>query len=90
MGHGNGGDSYSIRRKKEIWTDNNSIGWGAEIIKTAASGNSPGQSNAEYFDLQCTLPNYTYATAEFIAYSSYRQSDSEMANVLDSYRLHTP
>ena len=90
MGHGNGGDNYSINRKKEIWTNNNSIGWGAEITKSAASGNSPGQSSAEYFDLKITLPNYTYSTVEFIAYSSYRQSDSDMANAADSYRLFSP
>ena len=90
MGHGNGGDSFSIRRKKEIWTDNNSIGWGAEITKTSASSSSPGQSNAHYFDLQCTLPNYTYAVAEFIAYSSFKMSDSDMSGTLDCYRLHTP
>ena len=90
MGHGNGGDHYSINRKKEIWTNNNSIGWGAEITKSAASGNSPGQSSAEYFDLKITLPNYTYSTVEFIAYSSYRQSDSDMANAADSYRLFSP
>ena len=90
MGHGNGGDNYSINRKKEIWTNNNSIGWGAEITKGSASSSSPGQSNAHYFDLKITLPNYTYSTVEFIAYSSFRQSDSDMASVLDSYRLFSP
>ena len=90
MGHGNGGDHYSINRKKEIWTNNNSIGWGAEITKGSASSSSPGQSSAHYFDLKITLPNYTYSTVEFIAYSGYKQSDSDMANVLDSYRLFSP
>jgi len=89
MGHGNGSDAYSINRKKEIWTNNNQIGWGAEITKTSASSSSPGQSNAQYFDLQCTLPNYTYAVAEFIAYSSYKMTDADMSGTLDCYRLHT-
>ena len=43
-----------------------------------------------YFDLKITLPNYTYSTVEFIAYSGYKQSDSDMANVLDCYRLFSP
>ena len=87
MGHGNGADHYSVKRKDEKFTDTNTIGWGAEIQKGTVSSSSPGSSNARYIDLQCTLPNYTYAVAEFIAYSSYKMSDSDMAGTADCYRL---
>jgi len=87
MGHGNTGDHYSVKQKDEKFTDTNSLSWGATIQKGTVSTNSPGANNARYIDLQCTLPNYTYAVAEFIAYSSYKMTDSDMAGTADCYRL---
>ena len=92
MGHGAGGDHYSVLQVEEKFTNGSGANWGATIQKTTGSSSSPGDSSTYYTDIQATLPNYTYAVCEMILSSGYQTDNASSGNSMssNSYTLWTP
>ena len=92
IGHGAGGNHYSIRTMADTWTNGGSARWGADVQIANASSNAPGDSTTYFCDVQATLPNYTFAVCELIMISGYQTNNGSdngsMAS--NSYTLWTP
>ncbi len=84
MGHGAGGDNYSVLQVEEKFTNGAGANWGASIQKTTGSNSSPGDNSTYYTDIQATLPNYTYAVCEMILSSGYQTDNASSGNSMGS------
>ena len=92
MGHGANGDSYSTLQVEEVFTNGGGANWGASLQTTTGSASSPGDSSTYYCDVQCTLPNYTYAVCEMIISQGYNTDNANDGGSMgsNSYTLWTP
>jgi len=92
VGHGQGGDHYSVRTMNDTWTNGGTAYWSAGVQTTTASSSSPGDSSVYFTDVQATLPNYTYAVCELIMISGYQTNNANDGASLatNSYTLWTP
>ena len=92
MGHGANGDNYSTLQVEEVFTNGGGANWGASLQTTTGSNSSPGDNSTYYCDVQCTLPNYTYAVCEMIISQGYNTDNASAGGAMgsNSYTLWTP
>ena len=89
MGHGAGGNHYSVQTMDDNFTNGGNADWGVGCQIANASSSSPGDSTTYFCDVQVTVPNYWYGLCELVMSSGYQTNNASAGTSMaaNSYTL---
>ena len=89
MGHGAGGNYYSVQTMDDNFTNGGGADWGVGCQIANASSSAPGDSTTYFCDVQVTVPNYWYGLCELVMSSGYQTNNASAGSSMasNSYTL---